>query len=1044
MNRSFITFIAALLILLYPTLCVCLENSDWAIAITGPRNVKRERVALTVELLNLKAGVSLYREPLPGIEVLGIIESDEPALYKYLIATRDTNIESKGNFDDGIFLIKLTSSGRIIEIKYLSIPWGWKIEKFEVLYPSANKRSYVVFLSKSSEAFDLGSVCLFEDGEEFQIPFTLQIPLPYSPKKVLSFGKDGMWLIIGAPNEEPEISLFDVYLRTSRAISLDIDGEVEDIFALDNDNIGVVVNELSEESPEQSKVYSVNVWTGEVSNSPINLWGKLNKSESSIFKSQIGTWIKTESQSDGFGYLYIVEWDPVEGFSKKWETAVVGIDEGWKYYPHPKRLEVIISKGNKLEMISNDGESRISSQQDEEVTFSTSLNDIWLTASGGKTYKVDIHSGTLTPFLIAQSGWIETILPTDDLSQNEFIGVDTRRVKFSRVIIDEYDIGRYFRSVVLSESSQGSYDWIGSPIPATPETTQNIVWFIEKKDNRTFLYLNPLPSLPLQRFTYWLNFYNFPTFESTFFIPEQCIIQIKVVPRESTERKILWLFGEGSEDFRTPDDPQELKALGDILTGGPFYFTHFVISMPIDGDITGFPLVVADISSFAKGVVSIRQVSEYVKNGGNLLILGQFSPNADIDFLYYWLLSVGIYFDPSVLAEGDLPIHCEISSLSGQLPLLEIRNGALLRKIPRNENDQLNKSTRTGEKSQNLSMVISKYGKGKIGVVASKYPFSSSQLRKSPNFEFAFQTFNILSKNINLEEDTDGDNLPNSLEDRNGNQVVDIGETDPLLPDSDGDFIPDGIEDDNLNGLWEENETDPTCNDTDGDGVWDGADVSPLPTARDIVITRIEPSASPSEGGTLVFIEGRNFTEDMKFYFGRRASPFARVISPNRALVVVPEYQYDQGGIVDVSVIEKTSRGSSSNTKKFRFTPRTEVKVEISYPESNESCDITVHSTSNALFQRVILLIQVSDQITNLIGNVNDTHWTVETKPLREKWFIVTAEKKRSLFTPQQLRIQLVPSSIEPTSIKDSLKIEKLWVLNAYGGRFKVQLNISN
>lgn len=70
--------------------------------------------------------------------------------------------------------------------------------------------------------------------------------------------------------------------------------------------------------------------------------------------------------------------------------------------------------------------------------------------------------------------------------------------------------------------------------------------------------------------------------------------------------------------------------------------------------------------------------------------------------------------------------------------------------------------------------------------------------------------------------DSDGDGLPDYLEDINGNGIVDPGETDPRNPDTDNDGIPDGIEDFNRNGRLDIGETDPLNPDTDGDGLLDG------------------------------------------------------------------------------------------------------------------------------------------------------------------------------------------------------------------------------
>jgi hypothetical protein len=106
--------------------------------------------------------------------------------------------------------------------------------------------------------------------------------------------------------------------------------------------------------------------------------------------------------------------------------------------------------------------------------------------------------------------------------------------------------------------------------------------------------------------------------------------------------------------------------------------------------------------------------------------------------------------------------------------------------------------------------------------------------------------------------DTDGDGLLDLEEDRNGNGLVDDGETDPLDPDSDGDglmdglelddsdgnttdpldpdpdgdFLLDGVEDSNNNGRVDAGETDPNDHDTDGDGASDKDDHYPLDPSR--------------------------------------------------------------------------------------------------------------------------------------------------------------------------------------------------------------------
>lgn len=85
---------------------------------------------------------------------------------------------------------------------------------------------------------------------------------------------------------------------------------------------------------------------------------------------------------------------------------------------------------------------------------------------------------------------------------------------------------------------------------------------------------------------------------------------------------------------------------------------------------------------------------------------------------------------------------------------------------------------------------------------------------------FLYILNSIRSQGMNT--DSDGDGIPDLLEDTNGNGIVDAGETDPRDADTDDDGISDGIEDANLNGIFDVGETDPLNSDTDGDGLADG------------------------------------------------------------------------------------------------------------------------------------------------------------------------------------------------------------------------------
>jgi hypothetical protein len=91
-------------------------------------------------------------------------------------------------------------------------------------------------------------------------------------------------------------------------------------------------------------------------------------------------------------------------------------------------------------------------------------------------------------------------------------------------------------------------------------------------------------------------------------------------------------------------------------------------------------------------------------------------------------------------------------------------------------------------------------------------------------------------------QDTDGDGLPDSLE----NTTC----IDPFDADTDDDGISDGVEDANHNGVMDYGETDPCDIDTDDDGIQDGTelghtldDIGP-DTDTDIFQPDIDPSTT--------------------------------------------------------------------------------------------------------------------------------------------------------------------------------------------------------
>ncbi|MEZ5477276.1 MAG: hypothetical protein R3E95_07275 [Thiolinea sp.] len=114
-----------------------------------------------------------------------------------------------------------------------------------------------------------------------------------------------------------------------------------------------------------------------------------------------------------------------------------------------------------------------------------------------------------------------------------------------------------------------------------------------------------------------------------------------------------------------------------------------------------------------------------------------------------------------------------------------------------------------------------------------------------------------------LDTDSDGDGILDGLEDKNGDGIVDSGETDPSDTDSDGDGILDGVEDANRNGIQDTGETDPVSADSDGDTIPDGVEDANRNGTQDAGET--DPLSTDSDGdGILDGVEdaNRNGTQD--------------------------------------------------------------------------------------------------------------------------------------------------------------------------------------
>lgn len=242
--------------------------------------------------------------------------------------------------------------------------------------------------------------------------------------------------------------------------------------------------------------------------------------------------------------------------------------------------------------------------------------------------------------------------------------------------------------------------------------------------------------------------------------PARVEVSVSSLPRGP--RVVLWMYPSGGGAVREADG-----ALRRQLSAPPMYLSHRVHEGACEGCFDGVAAVVLSLEAAARGVVSQQAAADYVMRGGALLLAVEHMPADDVSYLRHWGEPLGLMLD----GQGGVS--------------LEDGEGACDRR---------------------------EVGAGRVAVWRGGEDSATPEL-----FDWLLRAGRDIA-------DLDADGLPDALEDRNGNQARDAGETSSFKADSDGDGLPDGIEDANRNGLVDAGETDPLREDSDGDGIWDGAD----------------------------------------------------------------------------------------------------------------------------------------------------------------------------------------------------------------------------
>ncbi len=392
-------------------------------------------------------------------------------------------------------------------------------------------------------------------------------------------------------------------------------------------------------------------------------------------------------------------------------------------------------------------------------------------------------------------------------------------------------------------------------------------------------------------------------------------ICVDVLPRSAGSRTVLWVLGKTRESWT---ESSNFSGAMQLLSGPPFYFSHeFANGGPVES-FDQHAAVVIDSDAIDQGLLNRQALLHYIANGGGLLVLAGASDASDT-VSQRWLAPLGVVIHPKGEVSGATDISLA-HPLTRNWSNISIDAGARL---------QLDSAaTVLAYAGDAPALAVRQFGRGRTVLMASPSPLLAANGQRPQHSGFMLDLFEWLSRALLESVDIDDDGIPDALEDRNANGIVDPGETNKLNPDSDGDGLIDGAEDQNADGMSNETETSPINPDTDGDGAWDGADYDPLPPAGAPTVTGLVPNSGPSEGGSRVSVDGRNLTADAAVWFGARPARVISVASTASLLVETPPADSPDGGPVDVR-IEGAGAQSTILSSGFTYTPRSIVRLTL-------------------------------------------------------------------------------------------------------------------
>ncbi len=400
-------------------------------------------------------------------------------------------------------------------------------------------------------------------------------------------------------------------------------------------------------------------------------------------------------------------------------------------------------------------------------------------------------------------------------------------------------------------------------------------------------------------------------------------IAVDVAPSRGRVRRVLWVWSESEEprSLRSPTSAQRFSELAEMLAGPPFHYSHQGVWGPFEGPVGAYDAVFLTMEAAIEGALTRQVILDYVAHGGALLFIAGLGEARASEGIERWLEPAGITLVANSQVQGRFDSgenHEVVRNWDG----FSVRGGC---EIQADENVTV--AVPVSEEGRGAVLALRDFGFGRIAVLASGTPLEDSAIREPKHARFAGDLFRWLVSGRYAIQDRDADNLPDYVEDSDGNGDVDAGDTDFLDSDSDDDGIPDGAEDVNGNGRVDLGETNPRNPDSDGDGIVDGADAFPLPQLGISQITSVSPQSGPAEGGTSVDLEGLNFTSNSAVWFGDRRSERVERVDAGHLIAIAPAN--DANTLVTVRVQDPAGGEEARLPSGFRYTPRSHAGIGL-------------------------------------------------------------------------------------------------------------------